>query len=713
MDKKFALSLHYAYLCAQNQQNTMKNNTLRFITAIQQATPQTSTPARPRRRRATLGPTPSPPHIPFHQVHPKNWWTGMENPFLQVMIHEPGVKFAQLKLEDPDGNPLDPDISGIRLLCIETVQNPNYLFVNLDLSQAHPQSFQFHLTFSTPQVSTPSHLHLPYALTPKNAARRLRPSFSSADVLYLLMPDRFVNIHDVDPTAPDFELTPEQQELGPMLEPVTGKSYRTEHLPDKSAGRHGGNLAGIDYAVEQGYFDDLGITTLWPTPVQVNNVHCSYHGYAITDYYEIDPRLGNLQGYKQLVAHCHAHGLKMVMDMVFNHCGINHFLYLDLPDPSWFNYDSRYTVNSTFHTDACIDPYASHDDVRRFGDGWFNAGMPDWNQRNPLVRNYLIQNSIWWIEEADIDGIRQDTYPYIDQVMARDWCLAVRREYPNFNIVGETWLKTAVGAASLQKDSPIAAFNTELPTVMDFELQSILSTELAPHSCVPDPWGLGLGRLYNYLTADRIYANPDCLLTFLGNHDMSRFHKTAESAMHCRNEYKCALTLLLTLRGIPQLYFGDELGMYGERKGVDCDGEFRTDFGTGTASPLSSEAAVHDPALRDKAQDYFRLTSTLLHWRRSCPAAHHGKITQFTIDDRELCYVFGRSLRDEHGQMTSGFVVIVNASYQDKRLNLMNSRYRELLPAGAQSARNVLTRRTKDLHVDVEVRARDCVLLEF
>ena len=324
--------------------------------------------------------------------------------------------------------------------------------------------------------------------------------------MYLLMPDRFANGTLHNDNVPH------------LLEP---KANRTN--PD---GRHGGDLAGIARHLD--YLADLGITALWPTPVQVNNQKShTYHGYAITDYYQIDPRFGSNEEFYALVDNCHRHGIKMVMDLVFNHCGSNNFLYADRPADNWFNFDSRY-VQTNYKIGSVSDPHAAKADKALAQDGWFVEPMPDFNQKNPVVMDYLIQASIWWIEQAGIDGIRQDTYPYTDLEAMAAWNERIELEYPGFNIVGETWINHNVGVSFWQKDSRLAApRNSRLRSVMDFPLMYLLNSVVDEET---DDWDHGFARLYDYLTQDRVYADPMNLLTFLDNHDTNRFQSTPEAA---------------------------------------------------------------------------------------------------------------------------------------------------------------------------------------
>lgn len=589
------------------------------------------------------------PHL--DHVHPLNWWAGMQANELQVMLHGENIGDCEVSLTEAQG---------IHVMRVERVENANYLFVYLDVKNAQPQTFGIRLNKPGKKKA---YLTQPYELK----ARSGEPieTFGPEDVMYLLMPDRFINAN-------------------PALNHVEGMVESDVDLKARNdMGRHGGDLAGIASALD--YLQELGVTALWPTPVQVNNGRGSYHGYAITDYYQIDPRLGSNEEYRQLVKKCHEHGIKMVMDLVFNHCGSNNFLFTDLPQRDWFNFNSEF-VQSNYRTASVGDPHASHYDRKLTTDGWFVKSMPDFNQRNPLVRDYLIQCSIWWVEHARINGIRQDTYPYADREMMRDWCLALDKEYPGFNIVGETWINHGPGVSYWQKDSPISDFNTELKTVMDFPLMTALCQAASEET---DDWEHGLARIYNYISCDRVYADPNYLLTFLDNHDTDRFQKNADEAAD-RWRYEQSLLMLLTLRGIPQLYYGDELGMWANKS--QGDGVLRQSF------PV--EALT--PAGRDTIQQaYFEYAKRLINWRRDCPALQRGDLTHFCVN--QGCYVYSRSL---NGQRVT---VFINGTSKNQRLEL--ERYHEVLPA--EKALEVLTGRIRTLGKTISLKPRQSVILQF
>ena len=456
----------------------------------------------------------------------------------------------------------------------------------------------------------------------------------------------------------------------------------------------GAICAGMTAALD--YLGDLGITAVWPTPLLINDMPAtSYHGYAITDYYQVDPRYGSNDDYCRFVETAHAKGIKVVQDMVFNHCGSKNFLFTDLPDSTWFNYNSHY-VQTSYKISAVSDSHAAVEDARNAQDGWFVDAMPDFNQRNHHVLTYLIQNSIWWIEYAGIDGIRQDTYPYADRKAMAQWNEAVKREYPHFTIVGETWLNNNVGVSYWQKDSPVAPAtdNSQLPCVMDFPLMNLLNSALDEET---NEWDRGLARIYDYISQDAVYANPDNLLTFLDNHDTPRFARRVEQANH-PHRYRQALTLLLTLRGIPQVYYGDELAMAADKD--RGDGALRQNFPGGFPGDTVNAFTHH--RLTPLMQQTFDFTRKLLRWRRGNEVIAKGQLKHYAV--KNGTYVYSRYYKGRR------VTVIINGT--DKPVCLPLARYAEVLPAA--QAYDVISGRTIQLDTDsLQLGVRDVLVLDF
>lgn len=588
----------------------------------------------------------------MEHIHPPFWWAGMRTPELQILLHDSGISDYEVSLE------------GAQCVMLNEVvrfDNPNYLVLYVDVHDACVQTFNIVLLDTEGREVV-----IPYELRARKCEDKdedvRHQTFDSSDVVYLVMPDRFARGSSSQTPVSD----------------MRDKSVCSK-LPDA---RHGGNIAGMDEHLD--YLADLGVTAIWHTPVLENDMpSCSYHGYAITDYYRIDPRMGTNEEYRQFVRNSHAHGIKVIKDIVFNHCGSKNFLFTDRPSVDWFSNGGEF-LQTSFRTGAVSDVHASLHDRKLTVNGWFVDSMPDFNQRNRHVMTYLIQASVWWIEYAGIDGIRQDTYPYNDAAGMVRWCKAIESEYPGFNIVGETWVNHNVGVSYWQKDSPVAApFNSHLPTVMDFPLMTLLNIVVDEQT---DEWN-GLGRIYEYISQDVVFADPLHLFTFLDNHDTDRFQKDAAMAKNI-DRYRQALTLLLTLRGIPQLYSGTEIGMYGNKS--EGDGRLRKNFPGGWRSDKRNAFTLQG---RTKLQQhYFEFTRCLLRWRRSCPTVAYGTLTHFLI--RNGVYVYSRQLA------ARTVAVVMNGT--DNPVTIETNHYAEVLPE--REAHEVLT--------DTRVIIGDTITLE-
>lgn len=590
------------------------------------------------------------------KVAPSFWWAGMKNPELQILLYGEDLALS------------DVSVSGEGIYLKETVRqdNPNYLLLYLDLSEAKAQTFQILLKHGKKK------LQIPYEL--KSRVRRGEDvkGFTSEDVLYLIMPDRFANGN------------PENDVVDGMREKKIDRA--------DSFARHGGDIQGISNHLD--YIADLGVTAIWLNPTQENDMESgSYHGYAITDYYQIDRRFGSNEDFCALVEKAHERNLKVVMDMIFNHCGSENYLFKDKPSKEWFNYHSNY-VQTSFKTASVMDIHASAFEKKIATDGWFTSVMPDFNQRNRHVARYLIQSSIWWIEYAGINGIRQDTHPYADFDFMSQWCKEVLDEYPYFNIVGETWLNSNVLVSYWQKDSKLAApLNSNLPTVMDFPLQALINQAFDEET---GEWGGGLYKLYDYQTQDLVYANPMNLLTFLDNHDTSRFAQTDEMAKNLKR-YKQAMVFLLTTRGIPQIYYGTEILMTGDKgKG---DGDLRKDFPGGWQGDTRNCFAKNGrTALENEA---FKFTRQLLNWRKGNQVIGKGSLKHYSIQNG--VYVYQREFNGK------SVVIIMNGTDDSKELDL--APYQEILPR--ENALDVLTGKNVNLSGKFCLDGRENLILNF
>ena len=587
---------------------------------------------------------------------PSFWWAGMKNPELQILLYGENLALS------------DVSVSGEGIFLKETVRqdNPNYLLLYLDLSEAKAQTFQILLKNGKKK------LQIPYEL--KSRVRRGEDvkGFTSEDVLYLIMPDRFANGN-------------------PENDVVDGMREKKVDRADAFA-RHGGDIQGISSHLD--YIADLGVTAIWLNPTQENDMESgSYHGYAITDYYQIDRRFGSNEDFCALVEKAHEKNLEVVMDMIFNHCGSENYLFKDKPSKEWFNYHSNY-VQTSFKTASVMDIHASAFEKKIATDGWFTSVMPDFNQRNRHVARYLIQSSIWWIEYAGINGIRQDTHPYADFDFMSQWCKEVLDEYPYFNIVGETWLNSNVLVSYWQKDSKLAApLNSNLPTVMDFPLQALINQAFDEET---GEWGGGLYKLYDYQTQDLVYANPMNLLTFLDNHDTSRFAQTDEMAKNLKR-YKQAMVFLLTTRGIPQIYYGTEILMTGDKgKG---DGDLRKDFPGGWQGDTRNCFAKNGrTALENEA---FEFTRQLLNWRKGNQVIGKGSLKHYSIQNG--VYVYQREFNGK------SVVIIMNGTDDSKELDL--APYQEILPR--ENALDVLTGKNVNLSGKLCLDGRENLILNF
>ena len=584
-------------------------------------------------------------------AEPAFWWSGMKNPELQLMVY--GENIASFR----------PSVSypGVKLKSSVALESPNYLLVYLDVENAQPGTFDITFTKDKKQIK------MPYELKARKKDACKIKGFDSSDVLYLIMPDRFAN---GDPSNDNL---------------VMKTAYKTDRN-DPSA-RHGGDLAGIEKHLD--YIEDLGVTAIWLNPVLENDMQGgSYHGYATTNYYRVDPRFGTNEDYVRLIDKTHAKGMRVVMDMIFNHCGSDHIWMKDVPSKDWFNNLDKY-VETSHIKEVYFDPYASEYDTKRMVDGWFVPSMPDLNQRNPHVATYLIQNSIWWIEYSGVDGIRQDTYPYADYKMMVDWCNAIYREYPDYNIVGEAWMNQTMGTAFWQKDSKLnERGNTMLKSVMDFRLMGL------SHSAFFGDAG-GMQALYEHLAYDYAYADIYNVLRFLDNHDTDRFLPAMPEKL---DAFKQGIAFMLTIPGIPQLYYGTELLMNGtKQKG---DGYIRLDVPGGwPGDAVNQFEASGRTNIQNEAWNYMQ---KLLKWRKGNEVIAKGKMKHFVPQNG--VYVYARNLNGKQ------VVVIMNGNAKESVLPL--DRYDEILK-GYTSGKDVITGKVVSLQKELTLGAKDVLVLEL
>ena len=592
----------------------------------------------------------------IQKVAPTFWWAGMNNPELQILLYGENIATNDVAIT----------AEGVELREVVKQENPNYLLVYVDLKDARPQTFHIKLKKGKKETI------VPYELKQRRPDAANVMGFDASDVLYLIMPDRFANGN------------PQNDIIPGMLENKTNR--------DGQYARHGGDLKGIENHLD--YLEDLGVTAIWLNPTQENDMpEGSYHGYAITDYYQVDRRYGTNEDFLRLVEKAHSKGLKVVMDMIFNHCGSENFIFNDMPSKDWFNFKAEF-VPTSYKTASVQDVHASEYEYKIATDGWFTQTMPDLNQRNRHVAQFLIQSSIWWIEFAGINGIRQDTHPYADFDFMARWCKAVNDEYPHFNIVGETWLNSNVLVSFWQKDSRLAApRNSNLPAVMDFPLMDLMNRAFDEETT---EWTGGLYRLYDYLTQDIVYADPMNLLTFLDNHDTARFSTDDEKAQNL-TRFKQAVTFLLTTRGIPQIYYGTEILMTGDKS--EGDGMLRKDFPGGWKDDARNcFTAQGRNALQQEAFEFIR---KMLNWRKGNEAVGKGSLKHFSIYNGT--YVYERKWGDH------SVVVFMNGTDQAQTLPL--APYAEVLPQ--RQAKEVLTGRLMNIGQELKLNGREIILLEF
>ena len=610
--------------------------------------------------------------VVIDRIDPTDWFVGLKNPQVQLMVYGKNIAAVQRVATDYPGVVVD---SVVRF------DSPNYLFVYLNLRQAKPGTMT--LQFDKVKVQ--------YQLKQREMAGDKRIGFDNSDVLYMLMPDRFAQGQGHQPQV---------KGMRPYKEDRSQPSLR-----------HGGDLNGIREHLD--YFNELGVTALWLTPVLENdspdsdNGYSTYHGYATTDYYRVDPRFGTNDDYRRLCDEAHQKGLKVVMDMIFNHSGFEHPWTHDMPSKDWLNLpqwlveskgtsDARGTsfLQTSYKLTPVKDPYASQVDLKETTEGWFVPTMPDLNQRNPHLMRYLIQNSIWWIETIGIDGIRMDTYPYAFAEGMAQWMKELDEEYPNFNTVGETWVTEPAYTAAWQKDSRLSEHNSYLKTVMDFSFFDKLAQAKNEET---DAWWKGLNRLYNSFVYDYLYEDPTHVMAFIDNHDTDRFLGNGHDSL----ALKQALALLLTVRRIPQIYYGTEIMMNGTKE--KTDGHVRKDFPGGF--PGDKHNAFTRQGRTRAQQSMFNWLSRLLHWRRGNETIIRGYQTQF-IPYNGIYVITRRWHRNT-------VMTILNGTTQDAVLDI--SRYQELFDDGQDVSRvqDIPTGRYYDLTKNLTLKPRQTLVLEF
>ncbi len=565
-------------------------------------------------------------------VQPEFWYSGFKDNNLQLLIHGENISRYKASVNTPAAT----------LSSEQRVQNPNYLFLNMKINGTG--SFEITLQDSTKKKN---HQKISYEIKSRTSRSY---GFSDKDLIYMLMPDRFAN-------------------GDPSNDNVAGYLEKADNTDPN--GRHGGDLKGISDNVD--YFKKLGVTALWINPLLENNMPAySYHGYAITDFYKVDARFGSNADYKALADRLHQNGIKLIMDMVFNHCGSNNFIYKDVPDSTWFHFWDKYTT-SNYRGTICFDPHASKDDLKYMLNGWFDRTMPDINQNNEMMMTYLIQNSIWWAEYLGLDGIRMDTYPYNDKYAMRKWCDRMHEEFPNFSLLGECWLNdnpfTTYYAAGVKN---LDGFTSGLDHVTDFPLTFALNKGFQEQN----GWDTGILRVYQNFVSDYLQPYPEKNVVFIDNHDINRIY----TDIHDIDKLKMIYTIVLTTRGIPCLYYGSEVLYESEKPG---DGFKRKNMYGGWQGDTKN--AFTGAGLSADEKDMLSFISTLANFRKSS-SAFSGKLTHFVPQDG--VYVYFRINGNDK------VMVAINNSDTDKSLDL--SRFQECL-GGIKSMKNILTGNTTPL----------------
>ncbi|NNL63604.1 MAG: glycoside hydrolase family 13 protein [Woeseiaceae bacterium] len=589
----------------------------------------------------------------IERVEPPFWWTGFEHDELQLLVRGKGIAAYT-----PDA-----DATGISISRVELGDSPNYLFVYLDIGTSAPAG-SFDIVFNAGDTK----IAWTYELKERDDGRV--GSYDASDVIYLVTPDRFVN---GEPGNDDVE------------------GYEDELDRDDDYGRHGGDIEGVRQHLD--YIADMGFTQIWLNPVLENAMaRASYHGYATTDYYRVDPRLGSNESYRQFVDEAREKGIGIIMDMIANHAGSEHWWMEDLPTTTWLNApDTR--PRSTHARTTNQDPYASEYDKAGHADGWFADTMPDLNQRDPLLADYLIQNSIWWVEYLGLSGIRQDTYPYPDKEFMAEWSRRIMQEYPDFNMVGEEWSPSPNVVSYWQrgKRNP-DGYESWLPGVFDFPLQIALQDVLT--SAEP-PWGSIWTPVYELLGHDYLYPEPTNLVIMPDNHDMSRIFTQVDED---DDLWRIAMVFYATMRGIPQIYYGTEIQM--SHPGTTSHGAIREEFPGGWDDHDSNAFTGAGLTRKQRAaQDFLR---RLLNWRRQADVVHDGKLMQFTPIGN--VYAYFRYDDDET------VMVVFNLDEDEAGLDL--GRFAERLQ-GATDARDILGDASIELDDELELAPRSALLLQI
>ncbi len=590
------------------------------------------------------------------RIEPPNWWIGMKHAELQLLVYGKDIGHLKASIDYP----------GVTLRQTHRVKNDNYLFLDFFIDKtAKPGTMQ--ITFAEKGRTL---LTKDYQLLQREKDPLEVVGFDASDVLYLITPDRFANGK------------PENDAVTGMLE-----------KPDRQNkdGRHGGDIEGIRQSLD--YLKDMGFTAIWLNPVMENDMpEYSYHGYAATDFYKVDTRFGSNESYRQLSNEAKSKGIKLIMDMIVNHCGSKHWWMDDLPTDDWLNSTGDY-VQTSHRKTLLQDPHASNADKKVFTDGWFVPTMPDLNQRNPMMANYLTQLSIWWIEYANLNGIRMDTYPYPDMDYMTEWTRQVMLEYPNFNIVGEEWFEEQPTIVSYWQKGKINpnGYTSELRSVMDFPIRYATQKALTED----ETWGTGWIDLYEMLALDFLYPDPYELVIFPDNHDMSRIFTQVNEDYDL---YKLAIAFYVTTRGVPQIYYGTEILM--KNPGTGDHGIIRSDFPGGW--PGDAVNAFTGKGLTDQQKDAQQYMRKLLNWRKTNTVIHKGKLTHFLPENGVYVY-----FRHHEGKKV---MVVLNKNKEAYTLKL--DRFEEMI-GDAKKGLDIVSGERITIHGSFELKPMAPMIIEL
>ena len=581
----------------------------------------------------------------------------MHNPKLQLLVHGEHIALLQPQLNYP----------GVTLTKVNKVENPNYLFLDLEISK-DTKAGTFPIQFV---LNGKKKLQYDYELKNRDQSASRIQSVTSADLIYLLMPDRFAN--------------------GDKKNDIVKGMREIKLNRDSMYYRHGGDIQGLIGKLD--YLKDLGVTTVWMTPEIENDMaHASYHGYAATDHYKIDPRYGTLDLYKKYVDEAHKRGLKVVKDIVHNHMGSAHWFFLDMPMKDWVNQWPVYTQTS-YRDEPVMDPYTSDADKKKMLDGWFVPTMPDFNHRNPFVQNYITQNHIWWVEYAGIDGLRLDTYPYNDPEYMKDWYQKIHAEFPTLSVFGETLVHSVAAQAYFTGGNTVnRGFDTELPGVTDAVIKDAIYEALNGKN----GWTDGVFRLYSTVAQDFLYKHADQNVIFMDNHDMSRFYSMINEDF---DKFKSGMAILLTMRGIPQIYYGTEILM---KNYSNPDGLVRSDFPGGWPEDKVNKFTV--AGRTEMENEAFNFVKTLANYRKNSTALKTGKLMQYSPEHG--IYTYFRYTANHNKTV----MVIVNNEDQAKTLD--SSRFEESIK-NATSATNIITNQKLNTLKTIAVPAKTTLVFEL